>query len=138
MGVCFSLYSVSCPSIKHTFTFLFLFFFLFSLSQIFNFTISHAFQISPNSIPLPFNCKLCAGSTSQLTRHCLGSRPPSSLLITNEPVPASRFLLRLPVPPHLCHLLSPALSLLLLLPLPLSLFSTLFRHTLASFVARSV
>ena len=85
----------------------------------------------------PFNYKLCAGSTSQLTRHCLGSRPHSSLLITNEPVPASRFLQRLPVPPHLCHLLSPALSLSLSFPLPFP-FSTLFRHTLASFVAESI
>lgn len=78
------------------------------------------------------NYKLCSGSTSQLTRHCLGSRPHSSLLITNEPAPASRFLQRLPVLPHLCHLLSPALFLSLPLPLPFP-FSTLFRHTLPFF-----
>lgn len=96
------------------------------------------FKSAPKLHPvLPFNYKLCAGSTSQLTRHCLGSRPHSSLLITNEPAPASRFLQRLPVPPHLCHLLSPALSLSLSLPLPFP-FSTLFRHTLASFVAESI
>lgn len=80
-----------------------------------------------------------AGSASQLTRHCLGSRPHSSLLIKNEPVPASRFLQRLPAPPHLCHPPSPALSLSLMLSLPLPFpFSTLFRHTLASFVAGSI
>lgn len=66
------------------------------------------------------NYKLCTGSTSQLTCHCLGSRPYSSLLITNEPAAASRFLQHLPVLPHLCHLLSHAL------PVPLALTSSPF------------
>lgn len=67
---------------------------------------SRVFQINLNSNPYSNNYKLCAGSASQLTCHCLGSHPHSSLLITNEPAPASRFLRRLPVLPHLCHLLS--------------------------------
>lgn len=62
-------------------------------------SFSDIFQTDQNSN------KPCSGSTSHLTR--LRSRPRSSLLITNEPASANRFLRRLPARPHLCHLLSP-------------------------------
>lgn len=52
---------------------------------------------------------LCAGSTSQLTCLRPGSHPHSSLLITNEPAPTSRFLQHLPTSTSTC-LSSPALA----------------------------
>jgi len=69
--------------------------------------ISPSSCINPNSIHFPFfvlhlNYRLWAGSTSQLTCLCLGSCPHSSLLITNEPAPASIFLQHLPASPSTC------------------------------------
>lgn len=65
---------------------------------------SCVFQISVNTN----DYTLRAGSTSPLTCCCLGTHPRSSLLRTNEPAPASRFLRRLPALPHLCHVPAPS------------------------------
>lgn len=91
-------------------------------------SFSDIFQTDQNSN------KPCTGSTSHLTR--LRSRPRSSLLVTNEPASASRFLRRLPARPHLCHLLSPFPPSC---SFPSSLgLSTLFRHSPASSEAESM
>lgn len=67
-----------------------------------------------HNTPFPFQINPpLAGATSQLTRHRPGSRPRSSLLITNERAPASRFLRDPPAPPRLL-----SSSLPLSLPLP--------------------
>lgn len=95
---------------------------------------SHAFRNQPRLCPILVSvCILTASSVRAQVHNSLaavlaGVHPPS-LLITNVPPPAGRFLYRLPAPPHLCHRPPPSTSKPPLASSPFSFFYLVQAHS---------